>query len=391
MSSTPPPPGPPTGPPPYAAPPTAYPAPYGAPYAGATSGANPYGGRPMGAAAVEQRPSEVPYHRVHRIGSYGHHGWWRALVGVLLTVVGMFLLLPLVVMLGFVVYFLATGGDVGDRVMAMVDTTDVTPLGLAYLNLTLAGAIPVAWFVTRLLHGLRPGWLSSVRPRIRWGWFLVSLGLSVVALLATLAVSALLPAQAENASVSSDLNAFTSTTRDFLLVVLLLTPLQAAGEEYVFRGYLTQALGGVFGNARVAVAVAVLVPSLLFALAHGAQDAPIFFDRFAFGVVAGVLTIATGGLEAAIAMHVLNNYLAFGLALAFGDMSSALNPTGGTWWSLPVTLTQSVTYTVLAIWVARATGVAIRTAPGAPLRPGAQQAGQGGGQGPALESTGSRV
>ena len=43
-------------------------------------------------------------------------------------------------------------------------------------------------------------------------------------------------------------------------------------------------------------------------------------------------------------MHVLNNWLAFGVALAFGDMGSALNPTGGTWWSIPVTLTQSLTY-----------------------------------------------
>ena len=29
-------------------------------------------------------------------------------------------------------------------------------------------------------------------------------------------------------------------------------------------------------------------------------------------------------------MHVLNNFLAFGLALAYSDMASALNPTGGT-------------------------------------------------------------
>ncbi len=386
MSSTPPPPGPATGPPPH-------PVPYAnsdpRPYA---VDPNPYGGRPMGAPPLRapERPSEVAYHRIHRIGSYGRHGWWRALAGVLLAVVGMFLLLPLVVLLGFVASFLLSGGDVVDRTTSLLDTTEVTPLGLAFLNLTLAGTIPVVWFVTRVLHGLRPGWLSSVRPRLRWGWFATSLGLSVVALVATVVVSALLPAQADGAAVSSDVNAFTSTTRDFLLVVLLLTPLQAAGEEYVFRGYLTQALGGVFGNARVALVVAVLVPSLLFALAHGAQDAPIFLDRFAFGVVAGVLTIATGGLEAAIAMHVLNNFLAFGLALSFGDMTSALNPTGGTWWSLPVTLTQSVTYTALAVWVARATGVATRTALGAPYPP-ARPPVEGSVPGAVFEGTGPRV
>ena len=73
-----------------------------------------------------------------------------------------------------------------------------------------------------------------------------------------------------------------------------------------------------------------LLPATLFALAHGAQDAPIFIDRFAFGLVAGILVITTGGLEAGIAMHVLNNFLAFGVALAYSDMTTALTPTDGT-------------------------------------------------------------
>ena len=101
---------------------------------------------------------------------------------------------------------------------------------------------------------------------------------------------------------------------------------------------------------------AVLIPAVLFALAHGAQDAPVFVDRLAFGIVAGILVIATGGLEAGIAMHVLNNFLAYGFALAFSDMTTALNPTGGSWWTLPTTLTQSLVYLALAIWAARRMG-----------------------------------
>ena len=65
-------------------------------------------------------------------------------------------------------------------------------------------------------------------------------------------------------------------------------------------------------------------------------------------------------------MHVLNNLLAFGLALAFSDMSSALNPTGGSWWTLPVTLTQSLVYLGLALLVARRMGLTDRTDRGAP-------------------------
>jgi membrane protease YdiL (CAAX protease family) len=223
----------------------------------------------------------------------------------------------------------------------------------------LAGAIPVTWLLVRYLHGLKPRWLASVMPRLRWRFLLVCLGLSLLALIATLLVSTVLPAQDTGVEMTGELNDFTTTTRDFLLVVLFLTPLQAAGEEYAFRGYLAQAFGGLFGS-RVA---AVLVPSVLFALAHGGQSIPIFFDRFAFGVVAGTLVILTGGLEAGIAMHVLNNWLAFGVALAYGDMASSLNPTGGSWWSIPVTLTQSLTYLVLALWVARRMGLATRSDP----------------------------
>ena len=143
--------------------------------------------------------------------------------------------------------------------------------------------------------------------------------------------------------------------------MLLLTPLQAAGEEYAFRGYLTQAFGGLVRHP----AVAVVVPSILFALAHGVgQSWPIFFDRLAFGLVAGTLVILTGGLEAGIAMHVLNNWAAFGLALAFDDMSDVLTPTGGTWWSVPVTLTQSLVYLGLAVLVCRRRRLQTTTNPG---------------------------
>jgi membrane protease YdiL (CAAX protease family) len=307
---------------------------------------------------VSERPVSEPlaYHEVLRTGRHGL-GW--SALGLVSLVVGALVLAPFVVQVPFLVYFLATGQDLVASFDRLLDLQDPTPTSLAYLNLVLAAAIPITWLIVRAVHGLKPRWLSSVRPRLRWGFLLACLALSFVALVATLVVSVLLPAQETGAEVTGELNEFTSTTRDFLLVVLLLTPLQAAGEEYAFRGYLTQVFGGAFGS-RV---VAVLAPSVLFALAHGAQSAPIFFDRFAFGVVAGTLVILTGGLEAGIAMHVLNNWFAFGLALAFGDVGSSLNPTGGSWWSIPVTLTQSLTYFVLALWVARSTGLATTTRP----------------------------
>jgi uncharacterized protein len=299
----------------------------------------------------------LPYHLILR---GGWPGWWRPAVGVLALVVGMLLAAPIAWQIPFLIGFAASGEPVLASVERMLDLDNPTPLGLAYLNIVLATAIPLTWLIIRVVHGLRPRWLSSVLPRLRWRFLLVCFGLALLALVATIGVSALIPAQDTGAEISGELNRFTSTTRDFLLVVLLLTPLQAAGEEYAFRGYLAQAFGGIFGHP----VPAVVAPAVLFALAHGlGQSAPIFFDRLAFGLVAGTLVILTGGLEAGIAMHVLNNWLAFGLALAFGDMGSSLNPTGGSWWSIPVTLTQSLVYLALALFVARRMGLETRTDP----------------------------
>jgi membrane protease YdiL (CAAX protease family) len=295
----------------------------------------------------------LPYHLLHR---GGRPGGWRPLVGVLALVAAFLVVVPVVVQVPFVVLLLLLGRDVGPGLERLLALDDPTPMGLAYLNLSLASAILVTWAITRAVHGLRPGWLASVGPRIRWRWLVVCFGLSLVALVATLAVSALVPAQGAGTRVGGHLNTFTTTTGQFALVVLLLTPLQAAGEEYAFRGYLTQAFGGLFGRA-----AAVVVPAILFALAHGAQSPPIFFDRFAFGVVAGLAVVLTGGLEAGIAMHVLNNWLAFGLALAYGSIASSLNPSGGSWWTIPVTLTQSLVYLGLVLLVARRRGLATTT------------------------------
>ena len=204
-----------------------------------------------------------------------------------------------------------------------LDFDHLDPAGLAYLNIALAGGDPgrPGWSPGSL-HGLRPRWLASVAPRIRWRCLLVCFGLSVRRAVRDAGrVAMLLPAAAAATELVGELNDFTARTRDFLLVVLLLTPLQAAGEEYAFRGYLTQAFGGLFGQALGRSRCS--FPALLFALAHGMPGrcrSSSTGSRSASSPASW--SSCTGGLEAGIAMHVLNNWLAFGLALAFGDMAS---------------------------------------------------------------------
>lgn len=250
---------------------------------------------------------------------------------------------------------LLASGESLDEAMAVVDVTqEVTPFGLGMLNVVLGLGIPAVWLVSWALHRLKPRWLSSIAPRLRWRYLAACVGLAFVALIASVVVGAFVP-QPEGAPPVGDLNEFTTRTAYFLMVVLFLTPFQAAAEEYVFRGYFTQAFGSLTADLWASRILAVTLPALLFALAHGVQEPPVFFDRFAFGVVAGVLVIITGGLEAAIAMHVLNNFLAFGLALMFGDMTETLNASMETsYWMMASTMTQSLVYLALATWVAKA-------------------------------------
>ena len=308
-------------------------------------------------AEVGAPGSHLRYHELQLAGR--PPAVWRPVLGIIALGVGTFLVAPLVLVGPYLAWLVWTGSE-ADR-DAFIDLTDPTPAALSYLLLSIAVGLPLCWLVMRVLHGLGLRWLHSVALRLRWGFLAACLGLSIVSLIATVAVSAVLPAQQTGAELGAgDLVAWDDRLRDFLLVIVLLTPLQAAAEEYVFRGYLLQSFGGMLRRPWFAV----LLSSVLFALAHGlGQGLPIFLDRFAFGIVAGTLVILTGGLEAGIAMHVTNNWLAFTAAVLFDQLGTALNPTGGTWWSLPVTLTQSLTYLVLAWWVARQMGLAHRTDP----------------------------
>lgn len=290
----------------------------------------------------------LPFHRLHLLGRTGT-GW--ALLGTVLLMLLAFVAAPIAALAPIQIITRIFGGSIG------VDP--LTPGGLAWINLHWALAIPFAILVPRWIHRLPLAWLTSVAGTIRWRWFAWCLAIAAVAMVLTVILGSFLP-ETGGAEVSGEVNAFTRQTAAFLLVIVLLTPLQAAGEEYVFRGYLTQAFGGLF-SGRLGLAVAIVVPAVLFAVAHGPQDAPIFTHRLLFGMLAGVLVVLTGGLEAAIAMHVLNNWAAFGLELAFGDIGAAVQPSADNWWPVVTALVQTALFLVLTVWVARHRGVASRT------------------------------
>lgn len=294
------------------------------------------------------------------------YAWWKPVVGLLLLPFGMLVLAPLV-MLPVLVAAVAVDheGSFGDAFTDAASLESVTWPSMLYLNLSLAGLILVTWGIIRFVHRMRPRWLMSIQPGIRWRFFWACFGIALVAIFANVLVGSFLPTDPNELSTST--NEITSTVIVLGVVILLTTPLQAIGEEYAFRGYAMQA----FGSLTRSPWFAILLSAVLFALAHGVQNAPLFLDRLTFGLMAGYVVYRTGGLEAGIAMHVWNNLIAFGFALLVGDIDDSLNVTEVSWWNIPLTFTQNGVYLLLVLLVARRMGIRHRTTPPVPATDGA--------------------
>ena len=371
--------GPPYGqpPPPYGYPPPQYgrPAPggwpppqYGQPPPPEYAQGAPAGWPPPAPYPVPELPSyphvqPEPYHRILRTWTYRP---WRVLVGILLTVVLGIVVGPLVVLLLVSVGVELFGaGSASDLLEGFDLSRGLTPPMLLVVNLSLAVLIPVTWLAVRYLHNLRPRWLGSVRPGLRWRLLAVFFGLALLAtmvsvLLANQFVPGEVTPQGNEAATQS-----TATTVAFLVIILLTSPLQSAGEEYFFRGYLLQGFGALVR----APWFTLTCTSLLFAFAHGSQNLPLFVDRFCFGLVAGGLVLFTGGLEAGIAMHIVNNVVVLALAAAVGQLPQTLGTSEASWSLVAFDLGQFALFALLVVWYSRRTRVVSKT-PGPPADAG---------------------
>jgi membrane protease YdiL (CAAX protease family) len=166
-----------------------------------------------------------------------------------------------------------------------------------------------------VLHGMGIGWSSSVLARVRWRLVRTYTGLAFAVLGAGIGLSVLLGFLLGEEDVTGPVPG----VGWLLVVVLLTTPLQSAAEEYVFRGYLSQAIAGWIGRPRAGAVVAAVTTAALFSALHAPPDVATFLDRFAFGLAASAVVWLTGGLEAAIALHAVNNVLVFCLAGLLGE------------------------------------------------------------------------
>ena len=190
--------------------------------------------------------------------------------------------------------------------------------GMVATHLAIASLVVICMVVVARVHHVPPRLLCSVQPGFRWRYALACALVAVVVLNAGYWLSRIADPPGWHPSPGWVW---------WMIAILVTAPLQAAGEEFFFRGYLLQACGTVSRSS----VLAVIISALIFAGLHGTQDLPLFVDRLCFGLIAGALVVATGGLEAGIAAHAVNNVFAFGYAVAEGRVSDLRSIQGSDW------------------------------------------------------------
>lgn len=298
---------------------------------------------PLPRASRYTAPDEhlAEYHQALRVAPEV----WRGLLVVLLFVGAVFVAIRVAFMADT-----ATGGG---------QATALTPGGLLAYNLLVAAFIPIAMFLQWAMFKVRPGWLSSVTGRFRWRWMGRLAGVIVPVWLVFVGLIYLLrpagPLQLDG------------TTLALAAVVILTTPLQAAAEEYAFRGLLQRSAGSWVRGSNAAFVLSTAITAVPFALLHQSGDP----WAVAYYVVSGVgLSLAvrySGGLEASVLMHAVNNVLFLLLPVLTGkaddllDRSSgAGNGIGGPVLLIPTALMLAVPFLIRTL--ARRHGVAVRAA-----------------------------
>ena len=297
--------------------PQPYPAqqPYSAqqPYpAGQVPPAMPQVWGPLG-PPVRKDPLPAPGTEYHRFLRTPRNAWWKGVVAIVGFVIG-YLIINTVVGLGAILFDVFTGRSTWESYST--GAVEFTPAIFLATNIGNALSIPLAMLLQWWIWGQPVRWLHSVAGVLRWRLLGRSAAVVVPLWLIYMGISAI--AFPQSSGITGPGN-FTGESVALLIIMLLTTPLQAAGEEYGARGLIMRSAGSWVASPVPGLIIATIVPSLVFMAAHGAGDPWLNVYYFLFGAAMSLLVWRTGGLEAAVVVHTVNNMLSFGIVILAGQ------------------------------------------------------------------------
>jgi membrane protease YdiL (CAAX protease family) len=199
-------------------------------------------------------------------------------------------------------YFFSKGIDVNQVMQKTLDEYG-TNLTFVLIIIPLSIACLVLLFWVRFIHNQSILSLTTARKKVDWNRIIFSFsvwgGFTVVSTIILYYVSP------ENFIINFEPIKFII----FLLLALILIPLQTSFEEYLFRGYLMQGIG-VITKSRL---VPLIMTSVVFGIMHianpevGKLGMIIMIYYIGTGFFLGIITLMDEGLELALGFHAANN------------------------------------------------------------------------------------
>ncbi|OII33772.1 hypothetical protein BIV02_10525 [Curtobacterium sp. MMLR14_014] len=299
----------------------------------------------------------VPYQRLPRID--GRWRWWRPLVA-LAFLAGWYLVSQIVIAVAYFVPILRAQGADGliqlqnDLASGALDPTDPVVLSMSLVSLVVL--LPGILLAVKIARIGPAGILSSTRFRVRWAW-------TAWCLLPTLVIAAFMfvwqtglfsgggmittdGGFAWNHDAIGQSTVSLGTLTLTIVLVVLLVPFQGAAEEYIFRGFLMQTVASWIPR-RVGTIIAVAVSTVVFAVLHIPNGYNVWgiLDVGSFGLIAAIIVLRTGGLEATVLQHAFNNIMIFVLqAPGWSGIDLTSSDANGTWQGTLVTLVTSLAF-----------------------------------------------
>ncbi|PPF41914.1 CPBP family intramembrane metalloprotease domain-containing protein [Pseudoclavibacter sp. AY1F1] len=243
-----------------------------------------------GSRHLEALPEGVEYHRVlagekRRIG--------RGILAIALVIGGMFGSI-------LVFHFLSIWIDGLVRPEATAPPGPFSPIAFATGALATALVGPWSMLIQRWLYRVPGRSLHSVVSRFRFAVFGRALLVVLPIVLIALTTTEFLQPGATAPWNNTDLILF-------FMAIMLLVPLQSAGEEYGIRGLIFRVAGSWVHGRWASLVLGIAVSTVVFTLIHGAGDPWWNVFYIVMSISAGLVTWRSGGIEIAVVIHAVYN------------------------------------------------------------------------------------
>jgi len=249
----------------------------------------------------------------------GKTEWWRYVIGFLLVLFFWFVL-GSVAAVSLAFYSIVDGNpdtfvDLNTGFVAGIDPmVNFVAVNLSFIMLIVGLVVAMRWIHKRPFRTL-------ITPAKQINWRRVWQGFVVYLLLVALSSVVEYITNPDIYALTFDWQRFAP----FVLLILILTPLQTSAEELFFRGYLLQTAGHFWRNSFLLA----VINGILFMLPHlpnpEVSNGPLLLALYYFGIGAflAFVTVRDNGLELALGAHAANNLY----AAIFANYTDSVLPT----------------------------------------------------------------